>query len=259
MTVISLAMPARALAYRRTTVDGAPDRGLFWADRTIPIELASTSSTDVAPADLHASLLRSLATWSDPDCSDIQLTDAGEALGLGTNLVDGRRDGLNRVVVRQTDWPEDVGPETLALTTIAYDVPTGRILDADIDLNATTHRFTVVDPPPPDADDLENTLTHETGHLLGFAHVSDPEATMFVSAELAETLKRDLAADDLLALCETYGTGRETPRLPSPAAAASCSASPGRRGEPGVLLVLCVIARAARRSRRRARAAGTAS
>ena len=49
------------------------------------------------------------------------LTDVGEAAALTTNLDGGPLDGRNRVVVRESDWPAIVGPETLALTTVLYD------------------------------------------------------------------------------------------------------------------------------------------
>lgn len=255
-----LGLPSTALAYRRATVDGAPDRGLVWEDRAIRIELASSSSLEVTPDALRAALGRSLATWSAPSCSDVALTDVGEALAMTTNLVDGSSDGLNRVVVREEGWPADVGPETLALTSIVYERDSGRILDADIDLNATVHSFGSGDPASSDRDDVENTLTHEVGHLLGLAHVVDPDATMFESAELGETRKRDLGADDLLGLCETYPTGRPTPTtLPMPEPR-GCTASPTRGSSsawPAALAYL--IARAARRSRRRGPSAGRAS
>ncbi len=256
-----LASPSTALAYQRATVDGSPDLGLVWDDRAISIELASGSSPDVGPVELRAALGRSLSTWTTPACSDLVLADVGDALGLSTNLVDGHADGLNRVVVREDGWPVEVGPETLALTSIVYDRSTGRILDADIDLNASAHAFASSSPAAEDRDDVENTLTHELGHLIGFAHVLDPDATMFGSAELGETRKRDLAADDVAALCETYPAGRPSPTtLPVVSAAGGCTASrAGASGSASLAALAWLIARAGRRSHRRARADETAS
>ena len=259
-SLLVLADARTALAYQRATVDGVPERGLVWSDRAIGLELASSTSTDVASAELRAALARSLATWSAPTCTDIVMTDVGEALGLSTNLVDGSADGRNRVVVRRSGWPAEVGPETLALTTIIYQRDTGRIVDADIDLNASAHSFASSTPAAPDKDDIENTLTHEAGHLLGFAHVTDPEATMFARATLGETLKRDLAPDDVLAICETYPRGLPTPTtLSHPAAHSGCSAVRSRSMPPFWVPLVLLSALAARRSRRRARAAETAS
>lgn len=247
-----VASPARA--YVRATVDGVPDRPIFWENRTISIELASASSTDVTPAELRAALDRSLGTWTRAgDCTDVVLVDVGDALAATTSLDGGPPDHHNRVVVRESGWPAIVGPETLALTTVLYDRDTGAIVDADTDLNAVVHVFSTSDPPPAADDDVQNTLTHELGHTLGFAHSSDPDATMYVSAALAETSKRDLAADDLRAICETYPTGRPTPTtLPTPSAMpASCALVHGASDAPACVAVALSIALVRRRRRSR--------
>lgn len=260
----AIASPAEA--YVRSTVDGVPDRGIFWMDRAISIELASGSSMDVAPTDLRAALDRSLATWSHAGgCTDVVLTDVGDALGTTTNLDGGTPDHHNRIVVRESGWPAIVGPETLALTTVLYDRASGVIVDADTDVNAVTYTLSVGDPPPAAADDVQNTLTHELGHLLGFGHVGDPEATMYVSAALGETIKRDLAPDDVRAICETYPTGAPTPTtLPSPPMPpSSCAVS--RRGGALATWVAVMVGialvrrRAAHGAHRAARAGETAS
>jgi hypothetical protein len=247
---LAIASPARA--YVRTTVDGVPDRPIFWMDRAISIELASGSSTDVGAVDLRAALDRSLGTWSRAgDCTDIVLTDVGEAMALTTNLDGGALDHHNRVVVRESDWPAIVGPETLALTTVLYDRSSGAILDADTDVNAVAHSFSTSDPPPSDHDDVQNTLTHEMGHLLGFGHVGDPDATMYASALPGETIKRDLAADDLRAVCETYPTGRPTPTT-LPTSPPSCAVSRTASATLSTLAAAVLIALGARRRARRA-------
>jgi hypothetical protein len=260
--VLSLAIASPASAYVRTTVDGFPERPIFWTDRAISLELASGSSADVSATDLRGALDRSLGTWSlAGGCTDVVLTDVGEAAGLTTNLDGGPLDHHNRIVVRESGWPDLVGPETLALTTVMYDRDSGAILDSDTDLNGVVHAFSTSDPPPSDHDDVENTLTHELGHALGFAHSPDPSATMFASALAGETSKRDLAADDLAAICETYPTGRPTPTTLPPPASSSCHASP-RRAPAGIawLLVAWLLSARARSAvRRAARAAETAS
>ena len=58
--------------------------------------------------------------------------------------------------------------------------------------------------------DLENVFAHELGHYLGLAHSTEAEATMFASAVAGETLKRDLAADDVEGLCAAYPPGTPT-------------------------------------------------
>ena len=251
--LVSLAIASPASAYVRTTVDGFPDRPIFWMDRAIGVELASGSSMDVSPADLRGALDRSLATWTRVGgCTDVVLTDVGEASGTTTNLDGGPLDHHNRIVVRETDWPSIVAPETLALTTILYDRSSGAILDSDTDVNGVSHAFSTSDPPPSDHDDVQNTLTHEMGHLLGFAHSPVPDATMFAMAAPGETSKRDLAADDLHAVCETYPIGAPTPTtVPMTTTSSGCAVSHNPFGITTWIAIAAVFSlRARSRSRR---------
>lgn len=91
-----------------------------------------------------------------------------------------------------------------ATTYVSYNPNTGAISDADIHINSEFYEF--ADDPEPDSGkaDLQNTLTHEVGHLLGFAHSMVIEATMFGGAELGETHKRTLHEDDIALLCLSY-------------------------------------------------------
>jgi len=90
------------------------------------------------------------------------------------------------------------------MTTLSYKRSTGQIVDTDISLNNWKFSFSVVDPVPPDAIDLLNTLTHEVGHLLGLDHSVDPHATMFAVAPDGESKKRSLEEDDIAGVCDLY-------------------------------------------------------
>jgi hypothetical protein len=121
-------------------------------------------------------------------------------------------------------WDHDA--RYLALTTTTYRVETGEIVDADIEVNGTSEGalggfpFTCVDPPAPTCRrvdqagcifmDLRNTLTHEVGHVLGFAHDPGVESSMNGQASAGETSKRTLHADDVAGLCAVYPRGAPT-------------------------------------------------
>lgn len=255
--------PGRAQAYERARVEGAPERAVFWPVRTLEVRLTPELG-GLAEADVAAAATRSLAAWTRAGgCTDVTLGLGAIAAASGTNLDGGRFDGENRVVFRRS-WPGAIGPETVALTTYAYRPSTGELLDADIDLNAASSTFVATVPAPPAGlIDVENTLSHELGHLLGFAHVSDPEATMYGGSADAETLKRDLAPDDVRAVCETYPVGAPTPPAPPLLAPGSggCTARGSSRGSgaPAIAILVALSARAVRRSPRRARPVETAS
>src|SRR5262249_10761842 len=114
---------------------------------------------------------------------------------------------------RDDAWPHDEGDggvDTLALTTVTYDVDKGDIYDADIEVNTAENTFTTSDTPGPDDVDLLAVLTHETGHFLGMAHSQDPTATMFASYVMGTTSIRELQPDDIMAMCEAYPIDRHT-------------------------------------------------
>jgi MYXO-CTERM domain-containing protein len=137
-------------------------------------------------------------------------------------------------------WDGD--PLVFATTLVTHAAASGAIHDADIEVNdwgglpgslpaapgptnppADGWYFTC-DPPPGETDvppgctaygqtgcayaDLQNTVTHEAGHVLGLAHpFAPPDATMWAQAGLGEIAKRDLAADDVEGLCAIYPEG----------------------------------------------------
>ena len=119
---------------------------------------------------------------------------------------------------------------TLALTTVSYGTSSGQIFDADIELNGWDGQsvsppgfyFTCADPPAATCAslgqpgciewDVQNTVTHEAGHVLGLGHncdpgaptCPDPLATMYPKAKMGETSKRDLQPDDIDGICTLY-------------------------------------------------------
>ena len=109
-------------------------------------------------------------------------------------------------LIEQGLWPQ---ADLVAITLTRYEPNTGEIVDADIVVNAAKFSIVEIDPDVScgnnsDTHDLENTLVHEVGHFIGFAHVTDAEATMFANAKSCETKKRDLSMDDLGGLCSVY-------------------------------------------------------
>lgn len=167
---------------------------VFWAQTCIYIQADGDYVADMKPADIEHNIQRAIQAWT----SKIERTDGtGAFLKLKYLPASGPRetkqlDYLQVIKFRRDKWarpPSDVSakevvydPSATAITTVTFlNKPTeptdGKILDADIELNAAYNRFYDADLPvtasPGDnrpLADLWNTLTHELGHLMGLEH-----------------------------------------------------------------------------------------
>jgi hypothetical protein len=108
----------------------------------------------------------------------------------------------NVILFHDDSWPYDGSPNTLALTTVTYDLNTGEIYDADMELNSAENHFTLGDTS---VDfDLHSIVTHECGHFLGLAHSHDPSAVMWPDYVEHTTNLRHLTPDDVAGICAIY-------------------------------------------------------
>jgi hypothetical protein len=244
-----------ARAFERSTVDGDPETPLFWRYRWVVVHVANDTCDDVPADNVQLAIARSMAAWNTAaePCSDFMLIDGGYPTGATTNLDGGDADMENRVFWREDVWPEDVPQETLAITTQVYRRASGQIIDADIDLNGVHFYWTDTDAPGEAYTDVENTMTHELGHLLGLAHVFDESSTMYGTSDPGDLEKRSLAEDDAAGLCFVYPRGLRTPEapvFPSNPLSSGCSASPHRSSAWLAIVFLAVLAALARRAHR---------
>lgn len=206
--------PAMAYECAPVTENGQPTGvTVIWQQRCIPVYLR-LGDEDLWPVDFRSAIEDSLAVWPRESCSDLSLPFSGEttvAPGFQTS-----NPGANRNVITLTDTAEIYynyfGGEELAITAVHYSPITGEILDADIIINTVDNDFSTgactPSGTPSGPYDLQNTLVHELGHLIGLDHPpNNPEATMHISAEACETKKQSLLDDDIQGLCDLYPAG----------------------------------------------------
>jgi MYXO-CTERM domain-containing protein len=245
--LVSAGFSAPAFAQYNRTKSKVPDKliCLTWNKRDFFNHVDSAGSVDV-PGDAELQAIEaSFATWRAVanHCSDFTFArgDPLHDVLTGKNTTDTNvivwREQLCEKVVSQDDpcrkeeavtkdtniclnkyhcW--DHGRLALALTTTIYVPDTGAIYDSDIELNAsrTDILFTTVSSPPcPDGEsnancvdiDIQNTLTHEIGHSLGFDHVKALGSTMYEEAFPGEINKRQIDYGTVEGFCTTYPKG----------------------------------------------------
>lgn len=187
-----LGRPHDAAAYVRTR---SPTTCVVvaWAQSCIYVQPdEDLAQTDLSAPEVEAQLQRALASWND------RLAPSS-FMRLRYLPPDGPRevsriDQLQVIKFRRERWcrPAATGsttqtcfdPSATAVTTVSFlNKPLdpsldGRIIDADIDLNAVNFRFYDADRGLPALNvkdgrtpvDLWNTMTHELGHVLGLEH-----------------------------------------------------------------------------------------
>ncbi|MBK7581978.1 MAG: matrixin family metalloprotease [Myxococcales bacterium] len=214
----------------------------------------------------------SLAQWIGVDCGG-GATPSLAIFRTGDVTCDAQEynqdsPNANIWMYRDDQWPYAGSGSTLALTTVTFNVKTGAIYDADVEINSIDSELTVGDGNV--QADLISIVTHESGHFLGLSHSCDNNATMFASYKYGDIGLRSLEADDVAGICAIYPPGTDTSQCdPTPRHGFSgecgapledkgcCTTAPGRPSGRGALAVaLCCWAVGAGVYRRRRRRAG---
>jgi hypothetical protein len=160
----------------------------------------------ITVAQMQALMHSVFSTWMDAACPGggtphILVTEGPEAV-CDVPEYNSNAGNANVIMFHDDAWPHEGTPNTLALTTVTYDLDTGEIYDADMELNSADNHFTLGDTSV--EFDLPSIVTHESGHFLGLAHSHDPTATMWPEYVEHTTNLRHISADDVAGICAVY-------------------------------------------------------
>jgi len=215
-----LSTPAHA--YCRTAVCGkvsgqicvpsqATDCGreLYWAQDCIGFSVNEAASSHVDLATAESLMQQAFDAWTHAPCAhgtpSIKVSNLG-SVSCDQKIYNQKGGNTNLVVFRDENWPYTTKGNTLALTTVTYNLDSGAIFDADLEVNGTIN-LTIGDNQ---IDyDLLSILTHEAGHMLGIAHSKTTAATMYIQYVPGGTGLRTLDQDDVDAICAAYPPGEE--------------------------------------------------
>ena len=236
--VLALVLTASNDPYNRSRVDpfSQDSHCLWWDQKELVFHANEGGNPDTRGETEYEALRRSIASWNSAAqaCGHLTMREGARTAEKKIGVETAGGTDRNLVVYRQTScsdvvpasdacWADETcmnlydcwlgSRATIGLTTTTFETRTGRIFDADIELNAAWFVFTTVDSPPcvsPNfnqgcvATDVENTLTHELGHALGLDHTTFPGSTMNPTAPGGETAKRNLDTGSKRFVCETY-------------------------------------------------------
>src|SRR5688500_18747810 len=216
IVLASLAMASSVIANSALLAGDEAVTSLRWKAGPVRIAISASllreSSNIKRQSDVAGAIARSLETWSR--AADIEFSQVStDKLSASPSGIAG--DGVSLITIAQT--PENVllfakDPENAAATTRVF-YNRGIITEADIVLNPYQQFST---DGTLGTFDLESTITHEIGHLLGLAHSSVLGSTMHSNYGkngvfgLQNFSSRTLSADDLAAVRALYGVSDET-------------------------------------------------
>ncbi len=199
IALAALAWVPDALAWKQTlTSSGQP---VHWSSPCHTYYVNEEGSHQVVDGSDLDAVKASFQAWTDVEGSALTYQFAGETNFATTAYAD-EQSPINLVIFRDKKWPYTQRP--VAFTAVTYNRDDGLILDADIELNEQDYAFTT----QPDKEhwkiDLQNTLTHEIGHVGGLDHSNVESSTMFFHAAPGESSKRSLDQDDVDGICALY-------------------------------------------------------
>lgn len=235
-----LVWPAMSGAYVRSTT-GETLTPLYWSkSNCILVSLHQNGSDDLSNSSERDSVSRAINNWRQAvaNCSFMSIVLEPEATSSMPGFEKSADDNANVIFWEEDNWPHDrmaAGITTVFFLEKKGHSQDGQILDADIELNGQF--FTFTNSGQSGATDVENTVTHEMGHLMGLDHpcfdgarIPRPkddegnpipdcsavvssntpeykamrESTMYNFADPGETKKRTPEADDIQGICEIY-------------------------------------------------------
>ncbi len=228
--------------YARSRASTPPNHCLWWHDGSV-VYTQSQSGYPPTQGTEFAAVTRAWSSWQaiQDRCGNLTLSEGPRTSERKIGYDQNSSNNLNLILFRTRFcssvvpagdpcftsspptcnnkydcWP-DGDPLTIALTTTTFNVTTGRILDADVELNGASRHFTTADAGTCSggsydncvSTDVQSAMTHEFGHSLGLDHTTYPGSVMNPSAGTPQVQiqKRVIDPGSSDFICQVYPKG----------------------------------------------------
>ncbi len=184
------------------------DRPLYWPTSCLSFGVQEDGSRGdhISYETMNQIVETAFQTWISADCGNgvfpaVAIENYG-SIECNKREYNSDQPNANVFMFRDDNWPYENQQDTLALTTITFNVESGEIYDADVEVNSAEYNITTGDD---DVDaDLASIIAHEVGHFLGLSHSSVPGATMRPGYQPGFVGLRTLDPDDIAGICTLY-------------------------------------------------------
>jgi predicted Zn-dependent protease len=215
--LLVLLLSTFCFGYAPQFADNAKNIRIRWKSKSIKIGISTSmlklSTNFKADTDISGAISRSIKAWEN--VANIEFVEvATEKQTVTPKGANG--DGVNIITIAAT--PENLllfsdNPTEIAARTRVFFHRKGHITEADIVLNPYQ---TFSSDGTFGTFDLESTITHEIGHLLGLDHSVSIGSTMQANQPkngiygMPSFVSRTLAADDITSVRGLYGSAEAT-------------------------------------------------
>ncbi len=241
VVAVALAIPSDPYVRSRVYPGTATDHCLYWTEDTNLIWHPEQTGNPETDGGEFIAFEKAHDTWNTllESCASLKFTEGtkttSRSIGYDSmdsaqneNILMFRFKSCNGLVAANDGCWTDGGDcgnqydcwehaaQAIAITTTTYDPQSGRILDADVEFNTASFIFSTVDSPQcvgsnysPEcvSTDVQNTTTHELGHMMGLDHTLYPGSTMNPTAPPGELSKRIIDPGTASFPCAAYPAG----------------------------------------------------
>lgn len=220
LALFSLSSPARAYCESKTCELSSyeceqDERGcvsegeeLYWDDACLSYAVHSGGSPRLGleSGGVQKKIAAAFAIWREAECDSggnpgFEVAFSGfVSCGRQQTVCGGSEANVNTVVFQDESWPDIYPHNAAALTSVVADLDSGKIVDADLEINSADFAFAISDSDEGLALDL--VLAHEVGHFLGLGH-SDAEGSL-MNLLYQDRASVSLSEDDIEGICALF-------------------------------------------------------